>query len=60
MKKVIMGTVGEFVEDRTETHLSVGNHSCYVNAISISSGKQKEITIQTFNVDNRDIPEALD
>lgn len=41
VKKVIMGTVGEFVEDRTETHLSVGNHSCYVNAVSVVENKRK-------------------
>ena len=49
---------GEFVEDGTETHFSVGDHSCYIKAVS--SGKRKEGIIHTLIVDDREIPEALE
>ncbi|KAI6065231.1 Fas apoptotic inhibitory molecule 1 isoform X1 [Aix galericulata] len=51
-------TAGEFVEDGTETHFSVGDHSCYIKAVS--SGKRKEGIIHTLIVDDREIPEALE
>lgn len=50
-----METAGEFVDDGTETHFSVGNHGCYIKAVS--SGKRKEGIIHTLIVDNREIPE---
>ncbi|OBS59592.1 hypothetical protein A6R68_09279 [Neotoma lepida] len=46
---------GEFVDDGTETHFSVGNHDCYIKAVS--SGKRREGIIHTLIVDNREIPE---
>uniref|UniRef100_A0A674GI97 Fas apoptotic inhibitory molecule n=2 Tax=Taeniopygia guttata TaxID=59729 RepID=A0A674GI97_TAEGU len=53
-----METAGEFVEDGTETHLIVADHSCCIKAVN--SGKQKEGIIHTFIMDNRDIPEAVE
>uniref|UniRef100_A0A2K5S9S6 Fas apoptotic inhibitory molecule 1 n=1 Tax=Cebus imitator TaxID=2715852 RepID=A0A2K5S9S6_CEBIM len=50
-----METAGEFVDDGTETHFSIGNHDCYIKAVS--SGKRKEGIIHTLIVDNREIPE---
>ncbi|CAH6777853.1 fas apoptotic inhibitory molecule 1 isoform X2 [Phodopus roborovskii] len=50
-----METAGEFVDDGTETHFSVGNHACYIKAVS--SGKRREGIIHTLIVDNREIPE---
>ncbi|EGV98737.1 Fas apoptotic inhibitory molecule 1 [Cricetulus griseus] len=52
---VIMPGLGEFVDDGTETHFSVGNHDCYIKAVS--SGKRREGIIHTLIVDNREIPE---
>lgn len=49
---------GEFVDDGTETHFNVGNHDCYIKAVS--SGKRKEGIIHTLIVDNREIPEILE
>ncbi|XP_059583427.1 fas apoptotic inhibitory molecule 1 isoform X1 [Alligator mississippiensis] len=53
-----METVGEFVEDGTETHFSVGNHDCCIKAVS--SGKRREGIIHTLIVDDREIPEAVE
>uniref|UniRef100_A0A2K6FK74 Fas apoptotic inhibitory molecule n=2 Tax=Propithecus coquereli TaxID=379532 RepID=A0A2K6FK74_PROCO len=52
-----METAGEFVDDGTETHFSIGNHQCYIKAVS--SGKRKEGIIHTLIVDDREIPEIL-
>lgn len=49
---------GEFVEDGTETHFSVGNHDCCIKAVS--SGKRREGIIHTLIVDDREIPEAVE
>lgn len=51
-------TAGEFVDDGTETHFSIGTHDCYIKAVS--SGKRKEGIIHTLIVDNREIPEILE
>ncbi|CAH6777850.1 fas apoptotic inhibitory molecule 1 [Phodopus roborovskii] len=51
----IIESAGEFVDDGTETHFSVGNHACYIKAVS--SGKRREGIIHTLIVDNREIPE---
>ncbi|KGL72350.1 Fas apoptotic inhibitory molecule 1, partial [Tinamus guttatus] len=51
-------TAGEFVEDGTETHFSVGDHECCIKAVS--SGKRKEGIIHTLIVDDREIPEAVE
>ncbi|XP_037998376.1 fas apoptotic inhibitory molecule 1 isoform X2 [Motacilla alba alba] len=53
-----METAGEFVEDGTETHFTVADHSCGIKAVS--SGKRKEGIIHTLIVDNREIPEAVE
>nr|XP_056717397.1 fas apoptotic inhibitory molecule 1 [Euleptes europaea] len=53
-----METAGEFVEDGTETHFSIGNHDCCIKAVS--SGKRKEGIIHTLIVNDREIPEALE
>lgn len=49
---------GEFVEDGTETHFTVADHSCCIKAVS--SGKRKEGIIHTLIVDSREIPEAVE
>ncbi|XP_050996282.1 fas apoptotic inhibitory molecule 1 [Acomys russatus] len=51
----ILETAGEFVDDGTETHFTVGNHDCYIKAVS--SGKRREGLIHTLIVDNREVPE---
>ncbi|XP_034340224.1 fas apoptotic inhibitory molecule 1 [Arvicanthis niloticus] len=51
----IIETASEFVDDGTETHFSVGDHDCYIKAVS--SGKRREGIIHTLIVDNREIPE---
>ncbi|XP_003502561.2 fas apoptotic inhibitory molecule 1 [Cricetulus griseus] len=53
----IIESAGEFVDDGTETHFSVGNHDCYIKAVS--SGKRREGIIHTLIVDNREIPEII-
>ncbi|XP_055268909.1 fas apoptotic inhibitory molecule 1 isoform X2 [Moschus berezovskii] len=53
-----METAGEFVDDGTETHFNIGNHDCYIKAVS--SGKRKEGIIHSLIVDNREIPEILE
>ncbi|XP_027750907.1 fas apoptotic inhibitory molecule 1 isoform X1 [Empidonax traillii] len=53
-----METAGEFVEDGTETHFTVADHSCCIKAVS--SGKRKEGIIHTLIVNNREIPEAVE
>ncbi|XP_060631367.1 fas apoptotic inhibitory molecule 1 isoform X1 [Anolis sagrei] len=53
-----METAGEFVEDGTETHFSIGKHSCCIKAIS--SGKRREGILHMLIVDDGEIPEALE
>ncbi|XP_017905410.1 PREDICTED: fas apoptotic inhibitory molecule 1 isoform X1 [Capra hircus] len=53
-----METAGEFVDDGTETHFNIGNHDCYIKAVS--SGKRKEGIIHSLIVDNREIPETVE
>ncbi|XP_048342848.1 fas apoptotic inhibitory molecule 1 [Sphaerodactylus townsendi] len=53
-----METAGEFVEDGTETHFSIGNHDCCIKAVS--SGKRREGIIHTLIVDNTEIAEVLE
>ncbi|XP_021028743.1 fas apoptotic inhibitory molecule 1-like [Mus caroli] len=48
-------TAGKFVDDGTETHFNVGDHGCYIKAMS--SGKKREGIIHTLIVDNREILE---
>ncbi|KAK9410549.1 fas apoptotic inhibitory molecule 1 [Crotalus adamanteus] len=51
-------TAGEFVEDGTETHFSIGKHNCYIKAIS--SGKRREGILHMLIVDDGEIPEVLE
>ncbi|XP_048190598.1 fas apoptotic inhibitory molecule 1 isoform X1 [Perognathus longimembris pacificus] len=51
-----METAGEFVDDGTETHFSLGKYDCYIKAVS--SGKRREGIVHTLVVDNREIPET--
>ncbi|XP_007493997.1 fas apoptotic inhibitory molecule 1 isoform X5 [Monodelphis domestica] len=53
-----METAGEFVDDGTETHFSIGNHECYIKAVS--SGKRREGIIHTLIVDDKEIAETLE
>eukprot|EP00079_Xenopus_tropicalis_P019957 XP_012810305.1 PREDICTED: fas apoptotic inhibitory molecule 1 isoform X1 [Xenopus tropicalis] len=53
-----METAGEFVDEGTETHFSIGNHSCCIKAVS--SGKRREGIIHTLIVDDREIPESTE
>ncbi|XP_028662410.1 fas apoptotic inhibitory molecule a isoform X2 [Erpetoichthys calabaricus] len=53
-----METAGEFVEDGTETHFTIGNHDCCVKAVS--SGKRREGIIHSLIVDDNEIPESTD
>nr|XP_006636328.2 PREDICTED: fas apoptotic inhibitory molecule 1 isoform X1 [Lepisosteus oculatus] len=53
-----METAGEFVEDGTETHFTVGNHDCCIKAVS--SGKRREGIIHSLIVDEMEIPEAVE
>ncbi|XP_069080414.1 fas apoptotic inhibitory molecule 1 isoform X2 [Pleurodeles waltl] len=53
-----METAGEFVEDGTETHFSIGNHDCCIKAVS--SGKRREGIIHTLIVDDKEIPETTE
>ncbi|KAG2459580.1 FAIM1 protein, partial [Polypterus senegalus] len=49
---------GEFVEDGTETHFTIGNHDCCIKAVS--SGKRREGIIHSLIVDDNEIPESTD
>ncbi|XP_078259600.1 fas apoptotic inhibitory molecule a [Rhinoraja longicauda] len=50
-------TAGEFVEDGTETHFTIGNHDCRIKAVS--SGKRREGIIHTLIMDDHEIPEIV-
>ena len=47
---------GEFTDDGTETHFTVGDHSCCIKAVS--SGKRREGIVHCLIVDGQEIPEA--
>ncbi|XP_013392071.1 fas apoptotic inhibitory molecule 1 isoform X1 [Lingula anatina] len=49
-----LDTTGEFTDDGTETHFAIGEHSCYVKAVS--SGKKREGIIHSLIVDGQEIP----
>ncbi|XP_072329275.1 fas apoptotic inhibitory molecule a [Scyliorhinus torazame] len=51
-------TAGEFVEDGTETHFTIGNHDCCIKAVS--SGKRREGIIHTLIMDGQEIPESAE
>ena len=49
---------GEFVEDGTETHFTIGNYSASIKAVS--SGKRRDGIVHSLFVDDREIPEATE
>ncbi|KAI7808913.1 fas apoptotic inhibitory molecule 1, partial [Triplophysa rosa] len=53
-----METAGEFVEDGTETHFTVGDHDCCIKAVS--SGKRRDGIIRTLLVDGMEVAESAE
>ncbi|XP_046902809.1 fas apoptotic inhibitory molecule a isoform X2 [Hypomesus transpacificus] len=53
-----METAGEFVEDGTETHFTLGDHDCCIKAVS--SGKRRDGIIHTMLVDGTEIAECTE
>lgn len=51
-------TAGEFVDDGTETHFTLGDHNCCVKAVS--SGKRRDGIIHTLLVDGTEIAECME
>ncbi|XP_052461953.1 fas apoptotic inhibitory molecule 1 [Carassius gibelio] len=51
-----METAGEFVDEGTETHFSLGDHDCCIKAMS--SGKRQDGIIHTLLVDDMEISES--
>lgn len=49
---------GEFVDDGTETHFTLGDHNCCVKAVS--SGKRRDGIIHTLLVDGAEIAECAE
>lgn len=49
---------GEFVDDGTETHFTLGDHNCCVKAVS--SGKRRDGIIHTLLVDGTEIAECTE
>lgn len=49
---------GEFVDDGTETHFTLGDHNCCVKAVS--SGKRRDGIIHTLIVDGAEIAECME
>uniref|UniRef100_A0A8C7X6D1 Fas apoptotic inhibitory molecule 1 n=1 Tax=Oryzias sinensis TaxID=183150 RepID=A0A8C7X6D1_9TELE len=49
-----METRGEFVDDGTETHFTVGDHDCCIQAVS--SGKKKSGIVHSLLLDGEKIP----
>ncbi|KHN81583.1 Fas apoptotic inhibitory molecule 1 [Toxocara canis] len=52
-----MDTVGEFVEDGTETHFEIGSNVCYVKALS--SGKKNVGVVHRLFVNGNEMPPAI-
>ncbi|XP_034985560.1 fas apoptotic inhibitory molecule 1 isoform X1 [Zootoca vivipara] len=50
-------TAGEFVDDGTETHFSIGKHNCCIKAVS--SGKRREGILHMLVVDDEEITAPL-
>ncbi|XP_028847868.1 fas apoptotic inhibitory molecule a [Denticeps clupeoides] len=50
-----METAGEFVDDGTETHFTLGDHDCCVKAVS--SGKRRDGIIHLLMVDGTEVAE---
>ncbi|XP_030643120.1 fas apoptotic inhibitory molecule a [Chanos chanos] len=53
-----METAGEFVDDGTETHFTLGDHDCCIKAVS--SGKKRDGIIHTLLVDGTEVSEATE
>ncbi|PSN41092.1 Fas apoptotic inhibitory molecule 1 [Blattella germanica] len=53
-----LDAMGEFVEDGTETHFSLGDTPAYIKAVT--SGKRREGIIHSLIVNNTVIPEVQD
>ncbi|XP_016387882.1 fas apoptotic inhibitory molecule 1-like [Sinocyclocheilus rhinocerous] len=51
-----METAGEFVDDGTETHFTLGDHDCCIKAVS--SGKRRDGIIHMLLVDGMEISES--
>ncbi|GAB6019137.1 hypothetical protein CHUAL_000757 [Chamberlinius hualienensis] len=51
-------TWGEFVEDGTETHFTLGDHQAYIKAIS--SGNKREGLIHSLIIDGFEVPESIE
>lgn len=49
---------GEFVDDGTETHFTLGDHNCCVKAVS--SGKRRDGIIHTLLVDGTEVAECTE
>jgi hypothetical protein len=53
---ILLCLQGEFVEDGTETHFTLGDIPAYIKAVT--SGKRREGIIHSLIVNNTVIPEA--
>ncbi|KAF4086730.1 hypothetical protein AMELA_G00087670 [Ameiurus melas] len=51
-----METAGEFVDDGTETHFTLGDHDCCIKAVS--SGRRRDGIIHALLVDGNEMAEA--
>ncbi|KTF89151.1 hypothetical protein cypCar_00005072 [Cyprinus carpio] len=51
-----METAGEFVDDGTETHFTLGDHDCCIKAMS--SGKRRDGIIHMLLLDGMEISES--
>ncbi|KAM6945864.1 fas apoptotic inhibitory molecule 1-like [Aplochiton taeniatus] len=49
-----MDTMGEFVDDGTETHFLVGEHECFIKAVT--TGKKRDGIVHYLIVDGKSIP----
>ncbi|PAA59116.1 hypothetical protein BOX15_Mlig022478g2, partial [Macrostomum lignano] len=52
----VVETAGEFTDEGTETHFTVGDHACFIRAVS--SGKRRTGIIQTLFIDDHEVTEA--
>ncbi|MFT7815847.1 fas apoptotic inhibitory molecule 1-like [Arapaima gigas] len=53
-----METAGEFVDDGTETHFTIGDHDCCIKAVS--SGRRRDGIIHSLLVDGTEVPESAE
>lgn len=51
-------TAGEFVEDGTETHFSVGDYQAYIKAVS--TGNKRKGIVHSLFVNDVEIPESVE